>query len=404
MSERIKKVICLTDNFPDGQHITGAKIIYDTPLNYDQISPADFKVKGRRIIGFKCEGDTVTLSLDPCDEASLLIESPSNDEPPKHRPPEPGKKDQGPPPNLPSAVRRPVKVEVLQKEPVFLADGSTVEPFDYIESTESVEPVVSDFIQGEFNGIPYNLFIPKEYNGENALPLVNFIHDAGPCGPDPLITLSQGSGAISFAAPSWQEEHPCFVLAPQIDRKVRLTGPNNTCSPELDIIKELIDDIVERYHIDKKRIYTTGQSMGCMSSCEMNIRWPDFFAASLLVAGQWSPEKMAEKCTGCKFWILVSEHDARAFPGMNAVTQALEEKGVKIGHYWWDGKASDEELTEKAREAMKDDVQMRYTVFYGSTVVPANLWPHPGSNHTSTWNRVYPIKGLKEWLFSCVKD
>ena len=141
--------------------------------------------------------------------------------------------------------------------------------------------------------------------------------------------------------------------------------------------------------------------MGCMSSCELNVRYPDYFAASLLVAGQWSPEKMAANCTGCKFWILVSEHDARAFPGMNAVT---EEKGVKIGRYWWDGKESNEALTAKAYEAMKDDVQVRYTVFYGSSVVPANIWPHPGSNHTSTWNRVYPIKGVREWLFSNVKD
>ena len=404
MSEHIKKVICLTDNFPDGQHITGAKIIYDTPLDYNQISPAAFKVKDRMITGFACEGDTVTLCLDPRDKASYLIEQPGNDDPPKHHGPEPGEKKDSGPPNLPVAERRPVVVYVMQKEPVITADGNAIEPFEYIASTESVEPIVSDFIQAEFKGIPYNLFIPKAYNGENELPLVNFIHDAGPCGPDVKITLSQGSGAISFASPEWQEEHPCFVLAPQIDRSIKLTGPDSTCAPELETIKELIDDVAERYHIDKKRIYTTGQSMGCMASCEMNIRWPDFFAASLLVAGQWSPEKMAENCTGCKFWILVSEHDARAFPGMNAVTAALEEKGVKIGHYWWDGKDSDEVLTEKAREAMKDDVQMRYTVFYGSTVVPANLWPHPGSNHSSTWNRVYPIKGLKEWLFSCVKD
>lgn len=396
MSDHVIKIVCLTNNFPDGQHITGAQIVFDKPVDKNRITPAAFRVKERRIIGFSVNESIVTLNLDPSDIASYLVTPPSGDEAPKHNMSQkPG------PPVLPTVYRNPVVVEVMQKVDIFAADGSVLEAFDYKQSTESVEPVVDDFIQSEYKGIPYNLFIPEKT--DEKLPLVLFIHDAGPCGPDVKTTLSQGSGAISFADPKWQEEHPCYVLAPQIDRKVKLTGPNCTVAPELFTIKELIDDVVSRYNVDINRIYTTGQSMGCMSSCEMNIQWPDFFAASLLVAGQWDPERMAEKCTGCKFWILVSENDARAFPGMNAVTQALEDKGVKIGRYWWDAKASNEELTEKAHEAMKDDVQVRYTVFYGSSVVPANIWPHPGSNHTSTWNRVYPIKGVREWLFSCSK-
>ena len=405
MSDHVEKILCITDNFPDGQHITEARIIYDIPLDKDRITPAAYRVKNRRITGFACEGQTVTLKLDISDPASYLVGGPDSDDPPKAHFPKPGDKDEdkGPPTDIPPAVRKPVQVEVMQKTPVTAADGSIIESFGYMLSTESVEPVVSDFIQCEYKGIPYNLYIPEGWE-DREMPLVMFIHDAGPCGPDPLITLSQGSGAVCFADPGWQSEHPCFVLAPQIDRTIRLTGPNSACAPELYTIKEMLDDVIERYHVDRKRVYTTGQSMGCMASCEMNIRWPDLFAASLLVAGQWSPERMAESCTGCKFWILVSENDARAFPGMNAVTAALEEKGVSIGHYWWDAKEGPEVLTEKAYEAMQDDVQMRYTVFYGSSVVPANCWPHPGSNHVSTWNRVYPIKGVREWLFSCVRD
>lgn len=193
------------------------------------------------------------------------------------------------------------------------------------------------------------------------------------------------------------------MLAPQISRGIHLTKDNFEVADELEVIKALIDDVADKYNVDKRRIYCTGQSMGCMAFCEMNIRYPEYFAASLLVAGQWSPEKMADKCTKCKFWILVSEHDARAFPGMNAVADALEEKGVVIGRYFWDGKLSDEEINILVGKAMRDDVDMRYTVFNGSTVVPPGTVDGPGSNHTSTWNRVYPIKGLKEWLFSCKK-
>ncbi len=407
MNSHILHVTCLTDNFPDGQKITGARLQYDRPIDGRWITPAAFWVKDHRITGIAVEGDMVTLSFDIMQPAASIIPAPgpkpNGDKPVINQPPK-GPMG-GPPRNMPATERKPLVVEVAQISEIKAMDGAILPPDeDIVISTEAYEPVVCEFQQGEYEGIPYNLYIPKEYDGTNQLPLVMFIHDAGPCGPDPKITLSQGSGAISFASPEWQAEHPCFVLAPQIDRTVHLTNDGFQASEELFTIKALLDDVVERYNVDKKRIYTTGQSMGCMASCELNIRYPDYFAASLLVAGQWSPERMAEKCTGCKFWILVSEHDAKAFPGMNAVTEALEGTGVKIGRYWWDAKESAEQLSEYAREAMKDDVQVRYTVFHGSSVVPAHKTDNPGSNHTSTWNVVYPIKGVREWLFSCVKN
>lgn len=406
MNSHILHVTCLTDNFPDGQKITGARLQYDRPIDGRWITPAAFWVKDHRITGITVEGDMVTLSLDIMQPAASIIPPPgprpSGEKPAiiKAKPPV-----GGPPRNMPAAERMPRQVEVAQISDIKAMDGTILSPEeDSVISEEAYEPIICEFQQAEYEGIPYNLYIPKEYDGTNQLPLVMFIHDAGPCGPDPKITLSQGSGAISFASPEWQAEHPCFVLAPQIDRKVHLTNDGFQASEELFTIKALLDDVVERYNVDKKRIYTTGQSMGCMASCELNIRYPDYFAASLLVAGQWSPERMAEKCTGCKFWILVSEHDAKAFPGMNAVTEALEGAGVKIGRYWWDAKEGAEKLTEYAYEAMKDDVPVRYTVFHGSSVVPAHKTDNPGSNHVCTWDVVYPIKGLREWLFSCVKN
>ena len=407
MSSHILRVTCLTDNFPDGQKITGARLQYDRPIDGRWITPAAFWAKDHQITGITVDGDKVTLSFDIMQPVASLIPAPgprpSSDKPVINTPPK-GPMG-GPPRNLPAAERRAPVVEVAQISDIKAVDGTILPPDENtVISTEAYEPVVSDFEQAEYEGIPYNLYIPKEYDGTNSLPLVMFIHDAGPCGPDPKITLSQGSGAISFASPEWQAEHPCFVLAPQIDRKVHLTNDGFQASEELFTIKALLDDVVERYNVDKKRVYTTGQSMGCMASCELNIRYPDYFAASLLVAGQWSPERMAEQCTGCKFWILVSEHDAKAFPGMNAVTEALEGAGVKIGRYWWDAKESAEQLSEYAREAMKDDVPVRYTVFHGSSVVPAHRIDNPGTNHVCTWNVVYPIKGLREWLFSIAKD
>lgn len=385
-----------TGNYPDGQKIDRAVLEYDRPLCPD-LAAGCFAVEGRTVTGAQVQGNTVTLLLDPEEEAAGLLPKP------KRKPPKPGQK-MGPPVDMPPTTRRPVQVTVTQRAPIRDADGNEIAP-DGVphESDRTSEPVVETFAQGEYAGIRYNLYTPENMQPGKQYPLVLFIHDAGPCGPDPKITLSQGLGAVGFADPAWQKEHPCFVLAPQIDRGAPLTNDDFTCSGELDDVKALLDHIVETHPVDRDRIYTTGQSMGCMASCELNIRYPDLFAASLLVAGQWSPERMAQSCSQNQFWILVSEHDRKAFPGMNAVTEAMERAGAAVARCRWDGAADPEQLTRHARSAMIDKANVRYTVFEGSSVVPPGEDDGPGSNHVNTWRVAYTIDGLKEWLFSCSK-
>ena len=393
----ILHVTAVTGNYPWGQFIDRAVVTYDCVLSND-VKASDFAVDSRTVTGVRVEENTVVLFLGNVREQAASLFPPM----PPHPKPKPGEKPGGPPRNMPPTKLLPIQVTVTQTAVIRAADGSDIEPDGVAHiSDRAVEPIVEEFVQGEFNGIPYNLYSPKNMEEGERYPLVMFIHDAGPCGPDPKITLAQGNGAISFADPAWQNEHPCFVLAPQIDRHVHLTNDDFTCSKEIYDIKTLLDYIVESNPVDSDRIYTTGQSMGCMASCELNMLYPDLFAASLLVAGQWNPEGMARAYNGNKYWILVSEHDAKAFPGMNAVTDALTEVGVDIAKYRWDGKASPEELTRLARKAtVENDVKVRYTVFNGSTVVPEWEEDGPGSNHVNTWPIVYGVAGLKEWLFA----
>lgn len=394
---KIMYVTACTGNYPDGQKINKALVTYDCALSVD-VTADCFAVEGRTITGIEVDGNTVALLLDNVREQAASLFPPM---PPRPKP-KPGEKIGGPPRNMPPTKLLPVQVTVTQTLVIKAADDTEIAPdgVSYV-SDRTHEPVVEEFIQSVFHDIPYNLYVPKNMEAGKKYPLVMFIHDAGPCGPDPKITLAQGHGAISFATPEWQAEHPCFVLAPQIDRHIHLTNDDSTCSKEIYDIKELVDYIAQNNPIDTKRIYTTGQSMGCMASCELNILYPDLFAASLLVAGQWSAERVANAYNGNKYWILVSEHDAKAFPGMNAVTDAMEAKGVEIARYRWDGRLSSQELTELARKAViEKNVNVRYTVFNDSTVVPEWDDDNPGSNHVNTWPVVYPIDGLREWLFS----
>ena len=389
MNEHIRQAVCLTDNYPDGQKICGVRLVYDRPVA--AASADTYHVEGRNITGVTVDGDTVTVALNIRDKKAAIIAEPEGKI-------KPGEKPSGPP-KLPETVRQPRQVDIIQQKDLAAVDGTVLPAWPEPVSTHAaVEPVIEDFQQFEFEGLGYNLFVPET---EAKVPLVVFIHDAGPCGADTKITLSQGNGAINFAKPEWQKEHPCYVLAPQIPRGVKLTNDKFEASDELLQIKALIDDVAERYNVDQDRIYLTGQSMGCMASCELNIRDPDRYAASLLVAGQWSPERMAAQCTEKSLWILVSNHDAKAFPGMNAVTEAMEAKGAKIGRYTWNAKAGAEALEAAVTDALRNDVNIRYTVFEGSSVVPDYKDDNPATNHMETWPVVYEIEGLKRWLFSC---
>ena len=378
MKPEILSVTAITDNFPDGQKITAAEVKFDRDIS-SLVHPEAFRVDGKRITGFRTQGDRLLLDLEP----TGLI-------PP---PPKPPKGAGGPPPkrnapDMPPAVRLPAEITVW------------VDEIPY-KSNRSMEPVVEDFQQHKLGDMWYNLYIPRIEEGKR-YPLVLFIHDAGVCGPDPKTTLSQGNGAVSFAEPEWQKDHPCFVLAPQVDKYPYgpMTDDDFHVTPDFDRVNAILDHVLEHYPVDRARVYTTGQSMGCMASCELNIRYPELFAASLLVAGQWSPERMAASCPRNAFWILVSEGDRKACPGMTAVTEAMEKAGAVILPSRWDGRQTPEQLTCLAYQEMEKQGNVRFTIFEGSTVLRDFSDPNPGAHHMATWPVVYQIRGLKEWLFS----
>lgn len=63
------------------------------------------------------------------------------------------------------------------------------------------------------SGLPFRLFVPKNYNRHQRYPLVLALHGAGERGVD---NVRQGAnGLLSWAQPAVQEKYPCFVLLPQ---------------------------------------------------------------------------------------------------------------------------------------------------------------------------------------------
>ena len=344
-----KKITAITDCLMDGEKTVKAAIEYEKEINKESLNIGDFEVQGRKItdmyvsdsiMGEKLScGRFVILVLDPDSPEADIVWSPP-------KPP------QGPPP--PKQWRAP-RVVVSQKSGIKTADGSIIEAFEAEKNTKVKEPVIEDFIQNEYKGLKYNLYVPKAYDSEKKYPLVQFIGDIGANGDEVLMSLAQGNGGVVWAKEDVQSKNPCFVLVPQIPFKEIVTI-DCTCDPVVDTVDEILWHITDEYSIDTERIYLTGQSQGCMTACELNLRHTGKYAASLLVAGQWDVERIGRECSGENFWIIVSEGDTRAYPTMKATVEALETNGAKVGRYIWDATWSRKELEEAAQKAAEDDV------------------------------------------------
>ena len=85
------------------------------------------------------------------------------------------------------------------------------------------------------------------------------------------VPLYQGNGAIAWASPEFQAQHPCFVIAPEFDEII--VDDTSTASNYLDATINLIKHLKTKLPIDSKRLYTTGQSGGGMMLIALRLRF-----------------------------------------------------------------------------------------------------------------------------------
>jgi predicted peptidase len=258
-------------------------------------------------------------------------------------------------------------------------------------SSRTINSVVDDFVQRVYKdpkyddaSLMYNLYIPKNYDASQSYPLVVFMHDAGVVSNHPTATLTQGLGAVIWATPEDQARHACFVLAPQYDTII--ADDHSQTTQAMDMTVDLVKQLLTQYSIDPNRLYNTGQSMGGMTSIAMNIKYPDMFAASLLVACQWDPAKVVPMAKD-NLWIIVCEGDTKANPGMVAITQTLQQHGATVNKATWSAQSTPAQFDKAVAEMLSKDCNVHFTIFeYGS--------------HRYTWQYAYSIQGVRDWLLS----
>jgi predicted peptidase len=125
----------------------------------------------------------------------------------------------------------------------------------------------------------YLLYTPKDYEGsKKEYPLVFFLHGIGERGNDlDLLKL--------YGIPKMIEDgmdFPFLVVSPQC--------PDDTVwANELDTLYALLEEAIEKYRVDKSRIYLTGLSMGGNGAWRLATAYPSMFAAVVPICGFGNP-------------------------------------------------------------------------------------------------------------------
>jgi predicted peptidase len=120
----------------------------------------------------------------------------------------------------------------------------------------------------------YLLFLPQDYerNKTRRWPLILFLHGAGERGTNLARVKAHGPPKIVQDQP----EFPFVVVSPQCPTGQRWDN---------DVLLALLDHVLKKHRIDRKRVYLTGLSMGGFGTWSLGLAHPDRFAAIAPICG-----------------------------------------------------------------------------------------------------------------------
>ena len=242
--------------------------------------------------------------------------------------------------------------------------------------------------------LEYSLYIPEGYEegSDTSYPMVMFIPDSTGAGLSSDQIVEGYYGAAVWASDEDQAKHPSFVLVPAYTETV--TDDNWNASEQLDATVGLISYLTENYSIDPDRLYTTGQSMGCMSSLYLNSRYPDLFAASLYVSGQWDISVL-DVLENQTFFYVTAGGDEKASSGQNEVMALFDQEQVHYTFESWDAQEDADTQNTLVQAMIDEGLQANMIRFETGTVLNGGS----GMEHMASFNYAYKISALRDWLF-----
>jgi len=250
--------------------------------------------------------------------------------------------------------------------------------------------------------LPYNVYVPADYDAAKTYPLVLYIADSSLVGQDVTAPLSQ-YGALIWASSTEQAEHESIVVVPEYPEVIIDDHGSFTTTDYWEMTRRLVQSVSSTYSVDPTRVYGTGQSMGAMTVMSLAATYPDLFAAELIVSGQWDITQL-QGLAGETFTYTAAGGDENASGGQTDVQAMLDTAGVAYSTTELDATASaaDQDAAVTAMYAAGDSAN--FATFTTGTVLTASGSSSSGgmgaNEHMASFQPAYEIAALRDWLFA----
>jgi predicted peptidase len=263
--------------------------------------------------------------------------------------------------------------------------------------------------------LEYSIYLPKSFlnaGGEQkAYPLVLAITHSGTSYDGTCAqTLTEQCIASIWGMPEEQERHECVVITPRYERTTMNDYWEHTY--DLENTYKLVESLLGNtwnfgnpnledrrdkvLKIDPKRVYTTGWSMGAMSSLWLMAKHPKTFAAGLIIAGQQRPSDVVDLAKQ-KVLIITGTEDAKATPWNEKCVPVWEHAGGKV--------IRPEERLDPALIFPVEGQQKLTAQIDGYLAKGGNITylTFANTDHLQSARRFFYIRAARDWLFNQVK-
>jgi len=222
----------------------------------------------------------------------------------------------------------------------------------------------------------YQVYVPSDYSTSKAWPLIVSLHGNGRQGSDGML---QTGTDFAVRIRENRGPFPAIVVFPQAKAGTRWFYP----AMEQLVMAEL-DRTISEFRVDPARVYLQGYSMGGTGGYRLAAKWPERFAAVVVVAGRIS--------AGANYTAEEIEIDRAANPAV-AATDPFSAFAAKLGKtpLWiFHGDADAVVPVEDSRHLVAALKEMGAPVRYTEL---------PGADHMDAPAKSYADPELFRWLF-----
>ena len=211
-------------------------------------------------------------------------------------------------------------------------------------------------------------------------------------------TLTDTVGGPIWATDREQKKRECFVLAPKYNDVIIDDNHDKfVVSEYINVTVRLIQNLTNDYSINKDRIYSTGQSMGAMTTLYLLSNYPDLLAGGLIVDGQWRLEEL-QGLINSTFTYFAAGGDQKASTGQKEVKEYFHSLNISYGELTdLNAKDNIDILNNISKNMYENNHSQNFITYKNGSVLPSNS--KKANEHMCSFKYGYRVDTVRDWLF-----